>query len=188
MILGNRNDLFKVELPKVFIPDEVKTKYKDYVFRLPSNIKDITDLINYTIQSISVPNFNYDPIEQVQSGYTETKRGTSRLYRNALSEEMLLDRKFTITFSLLDGDINYWILLDTFFSYYNFENSQKFIPDISIKLFNAEGLHMYTVKFKDCLMTSVGEFTLSYSEVTPEFKTFEVGFSFNLMEIDFAKQ
>jgi hypothetical protein len=188
MVLGNRNDLFKVELPKIFIPDDIKAKYKNYILRLPSNIKDITDLINYTIQSITVPNFNYDPVEQVQSGYADVKRGTSRLYRNALSEEMLLERKFTITFSLLDGDINYWILLDTFFAYYNFENTtDKFIPDISIKLYNAEGLHMYTVKFTGCLLTSVGEYTLSYSEITPEFKTFDVGFSFNAMEMDFAK-
>lgn len=188
MTLGNRNDTFKVEFPKVFIPEEVKAKYKDYVFRLPLNIKDISELVNYSIQSITVPNFKYEPVEQQQSGYTTPNRGTIRTYRPAISKELLIDRKFTITLSLLDGNINYWILLDTFFSYYSFENTKKNIPDISVRIYNAEGLHMYTVLFKDCLFTSMGEFTLSYSELTPEFKTFELEFTFNEMDINFALQ
>lgn len=188
MILGNRNDLFKIELPKIFLPSSIKDKYIDYVFRMPGNIRDVMDLVNYSIQSITIPNFNYEPVEQVQQGNGDRKHGTTKLYRQSLNKEMLLDRKFTITFQLLDGNINYWILLDTFFAYYAFEESKKYIPDISIKIYNAEGLHMYSVVFKECLFTSVGEYTLSYSEISPEFKTFDIEFRFNTMDVDFAKQ
>jgi hypothetical protein len=62
MILQNRNDLFKIELPRVFIPTDIKERYSPYVFRMPTPVQDISDLVNYSIQSITIPNFNFSPV------------------------------------------------------------------------------------------------------------------------------
>lgn len=188
MILQNRNDLFKVELPKIFIPDEIKKRYEPYIFKMPTAITDISDLVNYSIQSISLPNFNYQPVEQVKPGFTDTSRGTVRKFRQSISEEMLIDRNFTITFQLLDGNVNYWIMLETFFHYYAFETKNPYTFDIPIRIFDAEGFSLYSSIFKDCLFTGLNEFTMSYSEITPEFRTFECNFSFNQIQIDFQTQ
>lgn len=188
MILENRNDLFKVEIPKIFIPKEIKERYKPYLDRMPTPIEDISDLVNYSIQGITIPNFNYQPVEQVKPGYTERKTGTTRKYRASLSQEMLIDRNFTISFQLLDGNINYWIMLETFFFYYGHENPEPFTCNIPVRIFDAEGICMYSSIFVDCLFTGLNEFTMSYSEITPEFRTFDATFSFNELKIDFQAQ
>jgi hypothetical protein len=188
MILQNRNDLFKVELPKVFIPDHIKARYAPYLFRMPTPITDVSDLVNYSIQSITIPNFNYQPVEQTKPGYYEQAKGTVRKFRQSLSPELLIDRNFTITFQLLDGNVNYWIMLETFFHYYAYTTTKPYTHDVPLRIFDAEGICMYTSFFKDCLFTGLNQFTLSYSEVTPEFRTFECTFAFNDIQIDFQTQ
>ena len=66
MFLNSRSDLFKVEFPRTFIPKAIKDKYAQYVFRMPTMINDVTDLINYTIQTVTIPTMNYTPVEQVK--------------------------------------------------------------------------------------------------------------------------
>jgi hypothetical protein len=188
MILQNRNDLFKIELPRTFVPQDVKDRYTPYLFRMPTPVTDVIDVINWSIQSITIPNFNFAPIEQVKPGNQLQAKGTTRRWRNSMSPEMLIDRNFTITFQLLDGNINYWIMLETFFHWYSFENKKPFTLDIPLHIFDAEGLRMYSVQFHDVLFTGLNQFTLSYSEITPEFRTFECTFGFNELKIDFATQ
>lgn len=188
MILQNRNDLFKIELPRIFVPQEVKDRYQPYLYRMPTPITDVMDVINYSIQSITIPNFNFQPIEQVKPGNQPQAKGSVRRWRNSMSYEMLIDRNFSITFQLLDGNVNYWIMLETFFYWYDFSTAQPFTLDIPLHIFDAEGLRMYTVQFHDCLFTGLNQFTLSYSETTPDFRTFECNFGFNEMKIDFSLQ
>lgn len=188
MILNNRNDLFKIEFPRIFIPDNIKERYAPYIFRMPTPVTDVSDLVNYSIQSITVPNFNYDPVEQVKPGNGDRARGTVKKWRQSLSPEMMIDRTFTVTFQLLDGNVNYWILLETFFHYYSFQNTKPYMMDVPLRIFDAEGNCMYTTLFKDCLFTGLNEFTLSYSDLTPEFKTFDCSFAFNDININFQTQ
>lgn len=188
MVLQNRNDLFKVELPKVFIPKDIKERYIPYVFRMPTSIRDISDLVNYSIQSITIPNFNYSPVEQVKPGNYPQAKGTVRQFRQSLSPEMLIDRNFTLTFQLLDGHINYWILLETFFHYYAFETETPYTYNVPLHIFDAEGYRMYTVTFLDCLFTGINEFTMSYSEIVPQFSTFSCTFSFNEIKMEYQIQ
>ena len=188
MILRNRNDLFKIELPKIFIPVDIKERWHPYVFRMPTPIKDISELVNYSIQSITIPNFNYTPVEQTRPGNQPQAKGTERKWRNSASHEMLIDRTFTITFQLLDGNINYRIMLETFFHYYDFKNPKPFTFDIPVHILDAEGNRMYSTIYHDCLFTGLNQFTLSYSEITPDFRTFECTFAFNEMKIDYQLQ
>lgn len=185
-----REDLFKVELPKIFIPDVIKKRYEPYLFKLPTPIQNISDLVNYSIQSISIPNFNYSPVEQVLPGITKNRpyRGSTRSYRNSLSPEMLIDRKFSITFALMDGYLNYWIMLETFFHYYAFEQKELYTCDIPLRILDSDGYNLYSAIFKDCLFTGMNQFELSYSGIAPEFKTFECNFAFNNLLMDFQLQ
>lgn len=188
MILQNRNDLFKVEFPKVFIPKEIKERYAPYVFRMPTPITDVSDLVNYSIQSLTIPNFNYQPVEQTKPGYYDQAKGTVRKWRQALDPQMLSERAFSVTFQLLDGNVNYWIMLETFFYYYNFQNENPYSYNVPIRIFDAEGFCMYSATFVDVLFTGMNQFTMSYSEITPEFRTFECNFVYHDLQIDFQIQ
>lgn len=191
MIPLNRSDLFRVEIPKIFIPKTIKDKYSPYVFRMPTSIRNVSDLINYSIQSVTIPDFNYSPVEQVKpGGYIGDgkSRGTVRKWRNSLNPELLIDRSFTITFELLDGNINYWILLETFFHYYSFSNDEPFTFNIPIHIHDNEGNIMYSAIFKDVLFTGLSDFSLNYAEIAAEFRTFDAKFEFNEIDIEFPVQ
>lgn len=184
-MLNSRNDLFRIDLPLNFIPKEIQLKYEDYIKRLPFNITSAVELVNFSIQSLTIPSFSYDPVEQWSSGLENQhspKKGSSRLFRPATNINSLIDRKLTLTLQLLDGNINYWILLDTFFKHYAFTEDKPFTQDIIHKIFDVDGIHLISIVYKDCLFTGISEFTSSYSETMPDFKTFTIDFSFNTIE------
>jgi hypothetical protein len=79
-------------------------------------------------------------------------------------------------------------MLETFFHYYNFDNRDPYTFDVPIGIFDAEGNKMYSSIFKDCLFTGMNQFTMSYSELTPEFRTFEATFAFNELKLEFEVQ
>lgn len=185
MILASRNNLFRFEFPKVFIPQEVKDRWLPYVRRMPAPTEDISAIVNYSIQSVTVPNFNYEPAKQVKPGNASRARGTVRQWRGALSPEMLIDRGFEVTFKLLDGFFNYWVMMETFFHHYAHETAKPFIMDVPLRILDAEGTVMYTVLFHDVLFTEVGKFDLSYSEAAPDHQTFSCLFKFNEITYQF---
>jgi hypothetical protein len=185
MILSSRSDLFRFEFPKVFIPQEVKTRWAPYVQRMPTPTDDISAMVNYSVQSFTVPNYNYQAIEQVKPGNGTTARGTVRKWRNSLSPEMMSERKFEVTLKLLDGYWNYWVMLETFFHHYDFDTRDPFIVDMPLRIMDAEGNVLYTVTFHDCLFTGIDKFDLSFSEVEPGVKTFTCNFEFNETAVTF---
>jgi len=184
-MLSNRNDLFRIDLPIHFIPEDVSNKYKDYIKRLPLQITSAIDLVNYSIQSLTIPAFSFEPVEQWSSGLDNMKtpkKGGSRFYRPAVNVSGLSERKITLTLQLLDGCINYWILLDTFFKYYSHENANPFVQDIIHTIFDSEGNNLIKIIYKDCVFTGLSELTSSYAETMPDFKTFTIDFTFNTFE------
>jgi len=55
MILSARNNQFKFEFPRNFIPKEISDKYKPYLNRMPgAMIKEPIDYFNYGIQSMNL--------------------------------------------------------------------------------------------------------------------------------------
>lgn len=185
MWLGSRSDLFRMEFPKVFIPEDVKAKWAPYVRRMPTPTENISDIINYSIQGVTVPNFNYEPVEQVKPGNAERARGTTRKWRGSMSQEMLVDRKLEVSFKMLDGYFNYWVLMDTFFAHYAFENTKPFTVDLPLRILDQEGTVMYTMVFHDVLYTGLDRFELSYSAVSQDHRTFNCSFEFNEVAVTF---
>mgnify|MGYP007122144367 CR=1 FL=1 len=185
MILQSRSDLFRFEFPKVFFPKEVKDRWRAYVERMPIPTSDVPSLVNYSVQSFTVPNYNYQPAEQVKPGWDPTARGSVRKWRNSLAAEMLSERKFEVTMKLLDGYWNYWVMHETFFHMYASENREPFLVDLPLRILDADGNIMYTVTFHDCLFVGIDKFELSYSDVDTGAKTFNCNFEFNETTVAF---
>lgn len=200
MFLNARSDLFKVELPRMFIPKHLKEKYAPYVFRMPTMINDVTDLINYTIQTVTIPTMNYTPVEQVKPeaknkfdqeastypnlGTSSTEAGRIRRWRSSQNMQEIFTKEFQITFQLIDGHINYWILLDTLLYYYDFKNRDRFTQNLPVRILDAEGNVMFTALFTDVLFTGLTEYQLSYSDLSQEFKTFDATFQYNTLNLE----
>tara|TARA_Y100000385_G_C13073234_1_gene630081 strand:- start:1077 stop:1652 length:576 start_codon:yes stop_codon:yes gene_type:complete len=189
MILDSRSDLFRVEIPKVFLPDFIKNKYSPYIHRMPTIISDASDLINASIQTVTVPAVSFDPVTQARSSIKSNppnrRRGDNRTFRDSKDPNSLVEKTFTITFKLYDGFINYWILLEAFYYYYNPENFNTYTFDIPVRIHDSEGNLMYSIKYKDVLFTGMSQFELSYSDNIQQFKTFECNFTYNEFDFNF---
>ena len=65
MLVSARNNQFRFNFPKTFIPKEIIDKYRPYLNRIPGNmIKEPIDFLNYGIQGLNLPGPSYDPVEQ----------------------------------------------------------------------------------------------------------------------------
>lgn len=173
-MLNSRSNLFTFNFPKTFVPDTLAEKYNKYLDRLPGTlITKPIDIINYGIQSISFPGISYEPTQ------VTNKIGGSRSYRDTLPQYSLIS-KFTVTFQLLDGYVNYWLLQDTFNYYYAVETGEQFLPEaFLIRITDAEGNVLTTTTFDNVLFTGLSDLELSFSNNAAEFTTFDAYFNFN---------
>lgn len=183
--LNSRNDLFSIEFPKVFIPKDIKAKWKPYLFKLPTMINSVSDVINYSIQSITIPSLNYDPVDQWGAGYDVSKKGKNTRWRSAMDQDETYDKQFTVSFKSMDGHANYWILLQSYLYYYNHSTKAPFTFNLPVRYLDSEGNVLYTLEFQRVLFTGMSELSLNYSENTNDASFFECTFSFNEMELKF---
>ena len=174
MILNSRNNLFNFKFPRTFIPKEVADKYRVYLNRMPGNLMtEPIDFINYSIQGISIPGINFDPIEQAPND------GTITYHRGAQPIQNTIERQFTVEMQLLDGYINYWILQDTLLYYYSREKREPFMNDLKLQILDAEGIHVMSAVFEKPIMNSITELDLNMSSNIAEFNTFTLNFYYN---------
>jgi hypothetical protein len=178
MLLNARDNLFQFGFPRTFIPKEVGDKYKQYLNRIPGNlIEEPIDFINYTIQSINLPGMGYDPIQQAQFP------GRNYLYRSSVPVQELFQKEMTVTFQLVDGYINYWILLDTLTYYYNFSTEAPFVPDMNLRILDSEGNGLVTATIKKPLIKTISDLQMSFASNVAEFKTFDLSIAYNEFEV-----
>jgi hypothetical protein len=185
MFLNSGANSFKVEIPRPFIPKHIKQKYQSYLKRLPTPIADISDLINHTIQSVTVPSVSYDPIVQQQTKENPRDpkaRGFSRSFRSTVSDKELVDKTFSITFKMVDGYLNYWIMQEVFWHYYDFRNDNTYTYNIPIRILDADGIVMFSSQYSGVLFTGLGELELSYANNIREFKSFDCNFTYQTFD------
>jgi hypothetical protein len=178
MLLDARNNLFEFHFPRNFIPKEIADKYKPYLNRMPGNvIEDPLDFLNYTIQSVNLPGMGFEPVVQAQYP------GRNISWRDTKPSQELFQKEFTVTFQLVDGYINYWMMMDTLNYYYKFSNGQKFIEDLNLRMLDAEGHILVTAAIKRPLLKNIGELSMSFASNVAEFSTFELAITYNELVI-----
>lgn len=178
MLLNSRDNLFEFNFPRHFIPQHIADKYKPYLNRIPGNIiEEPIDFINYTIQAVNLPGFGYDPVEQ-------TRRGGHRIqYRDSKPNSELSQKELIVQFQLVDGYINYWILLETLKYYYDFDTERQFTDNLNLRITDSEGNVLVTARMIGVLMQQIDDLSMSFASNVAEFKTFNVTFVYNFLDI-----
>lgn len=178
MIGDGRENLFEFHFPKTFMPKEVSDKYKRYLNRIPGNIiTDPLNFINYTIQGINLPGTGYDAITQLQ------KPGNNAQWRNSLPSEELYEKELTVTFQLVDGYINYWMMLDILNHYYDFNKKEPYIPDLNLRMLDSEGNSIVTARINRPLIKNISDLNMNFASNVADFSTFDVTLGYNSLEI-----
>ena len=87
----------------------------------------------------------------------------------------IVSNDLTITMQLLDGYINYWIMLDIFTYWYSFLTEDLFIPPgMSLRILDSEGQIVVTTEFVNVLYKEIGALEMSFSNNVTEFSTFDI--------------
>ena len=61
---------------------------------------------------------------------------------------------------------------------------KPFLPEgVGIQMLDAEGTIFVTIQLKDMIMNNVGALDLNFSSNTIEFETFEIEFTYNILDI-----
>lgn len=180
-----RKDLFYVEFTNKFIPEDIEDFYKPYVKNMPTQIESPRVLVESSMQGITVPSYQYDAVSQ---GHVDTLNHNELTtnWRSSMNAQENSQKNLTLTFKLLNGYVNYWILLDTFFYHYDFKNKEAFIGDISLRMLDNQGSVMFTRIYRDCIFTGISDFELSYSENIQTFETFTIDLVYSKAETVFA--
>ena len=168
MILNSRNNAYDFRFPRKFIPEEVSNKYKKYLNRVPGGLlAEPIDFVNYSNQGLNIPGVTFDPVTHSDND------GTIRSHRGAQPIQNTIAREFTVTFQLLDGFINYWIMMDTLLYYYARSTKQAFIEPLTLRILDAEGASVAYMEYSGIIMTSINELNLNMAEIVSDFRKFE---------------
>ena len=182
----SRKDLFYIGFPKEFISPEIDAFYKPYVKRMPSYVDSPIELVKGTVQAITIPTFGYDVVEAFyKDKYTPS--AITRQNRSSINPQDLSGKSLTITFKMINGYVNYWIMLDAFHEKYDFSNPNAYMFDLPIHILDNDGTIMFSRVFKDCIFSAISEFQISYSENIAGFDTFDVTFNYTTTEMKFMK-
>lgn len=180
MFLNARNDLFQFQFPKTFFPDEIAERWIKYIERVPTNIMDVRDFLNMTIQGVNTSSLTYDPA--VQGG---TQKRAERQWRASTPVSQTSSKELTVTFQLIDGYANYFLLMELFDYWYSFYTDVNYISDFTLFTIDGDGNRLLQFDMADVLFTGMNELQLNYSDNVQQFNSFDATFTFNRYQIKF---
>ncbi len=179
MFLSSRNNQFRFEFPRKFIPQEISEKYKPIMNKMPGNlIEEPIDMLNYSIQAVNLPGISFEvTTQQDYPGYV-------RSHRSVEPTQNLFDKEMTVTFQSLDGFTNYWMCYDILKNYYARSGKDPFILEgVGIQFMDGEGNVFVIAQPKEMIMRSMTSLDLNFSSNTVEFNTFDIVFAYNILDI-----
>lgn len=196
--LKSRQDLFKVTLPKEFIPQEIEEKYSKMITNAKSFVATPIDFLNETIQGVEILGFTQAAAIQQQHG-----RGTfasspatipNNLFLHAASDvayraEMnplnLIDKTLRITFKHVLGFTNYFMLLEAFWIMYRRDTQSKDLPEyITIELFDEIGATLSRIKVYYPIIDGIDMLSLNYTNPVGSSQTFNVEMKYSNIEFE----
>ncbi len=172
MLLNARQNSFIILFPDDFFAEEVNEKYKKYYQSLIVPYDTINEFMSATIQSINFPGWSMNVAQQSRL------LGKKQEYKNSIQPIDLHEREITLTFKLTDAYMNYFIFKDNADNYLDFKSKKPTFQPLRLMLLDNQGYLVSSILFKRPVLVHQDGFKLSYSSVTPEFKTFDVKFKY----------
>lgn len=182
MFLNPRQDLFKFFFPSTVFDDKIIDKYNDFLNQYPYTIDNIVDVINESIQEIELPQFGYQPIEQLSGGNPPQ----NWYHRSNENIQNLIEKTFTVSMRHGEGYLTYFCMLEHFFKYYSFGEKTPDLGNFPIQTLLADGQIVTTVVFEDVLFTGISGLPLSYSNEDRTFKNFDLTFQYSKLHTTFS--
>ena len=177
MNIPARKDNFELLLPISLIPPVIKEKYKAYLERMESTITDAHQYVSSTIQMVNSPGLKYDPAVQNQ-------RGQDVGFRASVPYNNLFDKSLEISFQMVDGMINYFIMFETFLYHYAFNNGTLHIDPIRIYFIDSDGVRLSSILYEQILFIGMDALEADHTNNNTEPFQFTASFTFNKISFE----
>jgi hypothetical protein len=177
MLLNPKQNSFFFQFPKGFFPEIIVEKYLPYLKKQPVPFDSLSQYVNSTIQTIGFPGLQLDSVEQVRP------LGKKVTYKGSTPIQDLFSKDLNIQFRLVDGFINYFIMLDTILWYVNFAQEQVFIQNLPLRIMDSEGNVVVSANFQQAIISSFSELQFAYTSNAAQDANFSMGFKFNYLDV-----
>lgn len=176
-----RKDLFEIILPDSFFIEDVTHKYDQIIKQRRYPLDDMKSVLYESIQSFNTPDFGYQLIEQ-QTHDGNSNVGQTNQIAPKTSAQQVTEKTFSVSFRMVDGYLNYFYLLELFFTRFQFGENAKLrgqFGNLMLKLKRPDGDMMYIVNYQKCSLIGVPSLDLAYNSPTRDFLEFSCTFGFS---------
>lgn len=201
--LRSRQDKFRIQFPKEFIPSEIEEKYSKILREKHSFFISPIEFLNETIQKIEVLGFNDATVAQQQPRHGDYNNSSNSnkininrfmypasdtVYRASTNPESLLDKTLNITFKHTLGFLNYFLIFECFLYHYKRQTKYKeIIKELPIDLFDNKGAVYSRIILQGPIINSMDMLSLDYSQPTAQSQTFMVIFKYSDFDYQFIE-
>ena len=166
-------------LPSDLIPESIIERYTPLLEKNWVQYENVLDYLNSTIKEISFPGLGIEtPAQTLHYGKQRNYRPVTNI------NDITTTRELVIQFKRVDSDINYWIMFDIFT--YNYLNvNDTFANPFQLIALDIHRDAIYTVSFKEIILTNLSEVIFAYNQQAFDEQTFTLTFNYNFFDIEF---
>lgn len=159
---------------------DISKKYNDYLRQYPYVQTSMIDVLNESIQSLSLPAFGYNSINYLQTRQPGSYSSTAENVISNENPQNLAEKTFTISIRHCDAYLTYFAMLEIFFNAYDFANKNtKHFGTFVIETLSATGHVIYQLELQRVIFTGISELQLSYAQTDRTFQTFDCTFMYS---------
>lgn len=187
---------FQVQFGPEFFPEEIATKYSDFLFGLNHPFKTIESNLHESIQTIQIGGVNIQPliVQGMDNTGVDPRNPKSNLYgfphttNNAAYEgnepwwNSLENMQFTVTFR--NNIINWMYCYEMAYRRYLRENRVDLFT-FTLKMMDSAEIEMIRITFNQCYIVTLPGLEFSFNQTFNESKQFDVGIQANKIDVDF---
>lgn len=178
-MITSHNNQFEFNLPSDFLSEELENKYAPLLKKQHLPYSNVYEYLNSTIKDAVFPNMSFESASQT------AVRGAEVMYKSAKNVHNAFTREIDISFSSMNGHLNYFILVDAAISHY-LDTEDTYLSPLIIHILDKDSDVIHRLVFRSVNIRSVSELRLSYSDQLSEEHTFTISFYFNWLDIIFV--
>ncbi|MCH5166891.1 MAG: hypothetical protein J1F35_03275 [Erysipelotrichales bacterium] len=198
--LKRRKDAFRLLFPKEFIPEEINKKYTRILKSAKSFYTRPIDFLNETIQKVEVLGFQNATTQQQQITRGVPLRDANRLeqnnfahpaadinYRSPDSILKLLDRTLNVEFRHTLGNVNYFLLLESFIYQFTRDSIKEPNYNFRIDILNQNGAAYSSIYLYQPLFNGIDMLSFDSGSTIAQAESFKCEFKYNNFDYQFIE-
>lgn len=176
--LSSPNNMFVYNLPLDFVPDYLEERYMPLLKNMKKPFLTSLDYLNSTILDISWPSITLPTVTQIN------KYGKETFWKGAQNIYDTFDKTGTITFSNVDGNLNYMMIMECLINGY-LNTKKPYDSNLVLTLVDQNRKAIFFAQYRSVIFTYQDGNKFGYNDQTIQNKTFTVNFVFNYMDLEY---